>query len=340
VVTKKDKQVSETSSQIAFYKKAEFLLDNANSEFSKMINKINFSFDSNEYESELLELVENLKNWYKETKSASIGFNYLLLQVEYQQLKNDFKAADKSLIELGDLLDRNKVFSTNNRMGTWRLNYAGNLIYLGEFNDSYYNAKMAFDHFKGVFLNEVLSLEVMFYAKFYMGDYQSCIEVLSTANSKLRGLDSIVIERFRYYNSVLKFVNGKFAESNQILTSLQDIKRDKEGWNVVRKIIQLLCKIELKELDSVDLQVQNLQKYIKRISASRHVRQRYLLILRILIKLINENYNYDKTYLSRKKYFDLLESGDSIYIWKAKSPELFSFNEWFKRKLKAERMAV
>ena len=57
------------------------------------------------------------------------------------------------------------------------------------------------------------------------------------------------------------------------------------------------------------------------------------MILRILLKLINEGFDFEKVYNQRKKYFDLLESNDPEYVWKIKSPELIIFHEWFKKKL-------
>ncbi len=52
---------------------------------------------------------------------------------------------------------------------------------------------------------------------------------------------------------------------------ISEIDKDKEGWNVNIRILSILCRIELFETDSVDLNVQNLEKFLKRISKTNNV---------------------------------------------------------------------
>jgi hypothetical protein len=133
---------------------------------------------------------------------------------------------------------------------------------------------------------------------------------------------------------VLLFRSGAYKESLSELNSLPELVKDKEGWNVARKILQLLAKVEIGDYDSVDLNLQSLEKYLKRIRTQKHLNIRYSVILKVLIKLINEGYNYNITYHKRKKYFEMLENiNDGEAQWKIKSPEFIKFHEWFKSKL-------
>ncbi|MCX6275833.1 MAG: hypothetical protein NTV09_11570, partial [Bacteroidetes bacterium] len=63
------------------------------------------------------------------------------------------------------------------------------------------------------------------------------------------------------------------------------------------------------------------------------IRKREKLIMRILLNLVNEGYDFERVYKNRKRYLDLLESDDPDYAWKIKSPELIIFTEWFKKKM-------
>jgi hypothetical protein len=136
-----------------------------------------------------------------------------------------------------------------------------------------------------------------------------------------------------YLLACMETLKQDFAKSKELLAEVKDIEKDKEGWNIGKRILTIINRIELMEFESVDLQVLNLQKHIKRTLKTRHVRKRDILILRILIKLINEQFNFEKVYKSRRRYFDLLESNDESYRWKIKSPELIIFHEWFKNKM-------
>ena len=112
-----------------------------------------------------------------------------------------------------------------------------------------------------------------------------------------------------------------------------EIEKDKEGWNLGKRVLTIINRIEANDFESADLQVMNLEKFIKRILKFRHVRKRDVVILRILIKLINEGFDFTKVYEQRKRYFDLLESNDAEHAWKIKSPEVIVFHEWYKAKM-------
>jgi hypothetical protein len=107
-----------------------------------------------------------------------------------------------------------------------------------------------------------------------------------------------------------------------------------------KRILTIVNRIEANDLESADLKVLSLEKFIKRILKFRHVRKRDVIILRILIKLINENFDFKKVYSQRKKYFDLLESQNPEYAWKIKSPELIIFHDWFKKRCMKIRMEI
>ena len=134
----------------------------------------------------------------------------------------------------------------------------------------------------------------------------------------------------------LKTIGGDIKGSNELLLDVKEIEKDKEGWNIGKRVLKIINCIESNDLENADLKVLSLEKFIKRILKSRFVRKRDVLIIRILLKLINEGFNFEKVYKQRIKYFELLGGNDPEYAWKIKSPELIIFHEWFKRKVGKE----
>ena len=333
ITRKRTKSLENISNEIAFYKKTEFLFDQAGSEFNRMMNKINFSFTSEEYSEELTVLVDNLSQWFQETDSPTIGYYYLLLKLELLQSTSNYDQAEIVLDQLHRLLTLHPGFTTSARQGTYLLNRANNYIYLNNFEESVHYVNQAILEFNGYALNIVLSEEVLFYAKYYLNDYKECRDILERVKKRFRSIDETVVNRFRYYQATLNFQDGNYEKALGELSSLPELARDKEGWNVARKVLQVLCLIEKEDFDSVDLSVFSLQKYLKRIQRQKHLNPRYLVIIRILVKLINEGYDYKTTYEKRKRYFQLLSSKTGDYKWKIKSPELIVINKWFESKL-------
>ena len=94
----------------------------------------------------------------------------------------------------------------------------------------------------------------------------------------------------------------------------------------------IMCRIEIGDTDSVDLNVSNLEKFVKRISKKGIIPTRYKVILRVLVALSNESFNFKKVKLKKQKYLELLNTRDLELSWEIKGPELIPFNIWFENK--------
>ncbi len=58
---------------------------------------------------------------------------------------------------------------------------------------------------------------------------------------------------------------------------------------------------------------------------------RYQIILRILVSLLNEGYDFNKVSNKKKKYLTILEEINEKSSWNIKGPELIPFHIWFKK---------
>jgi hypothetical protein len=192
---------------------------------------------------------------------------------------------------------------------------------------------MSKKYFVGQPLNLSILNEIEFFNLFYQGKLNDSNLALVSLVKYSRSLNSSLLLHHRlFYLGSLEFLAGNYTQALQIISSCEEIDKDKGGWNIIKRVMVTLCRIELKDLESADMKLSNLDKFIKRVLKTKSIRPRYLIIIRILRKLINENFDYSKVYNSRKKYFDLLESTDSDYCWEIKSPELIIFEEWFRSK--------
>ena len=131
----------------------------------------------------------------------------------------------------------------------------------------------------------------------------------------------------------MHFIQKEYLECISILENYSEIDRDKEGWNIWKRILLLLAKIECGEIDSIDLTIANLVQFFKRNSKLKDVNPRYRLIIKICINLINDDLNPQTIQKKHKKYvknFELLLLPK--YQWQPKSPELIIFENWFLHK--------
>jgi hypothetical protein len=320
--------------EIDFYEKNRLSYNRALEIFNSISSKINFSTSTLEYKNELDAAIITLGKDFEETKSASIGYYYFLLLTEYYQNRNDFLSAKNSLLQLKELIEQNISVYTKNRIGNVFINLANNEFLMYNFQNCLWYANKALEYLYESSVNVGIIKEVEFMALFYSNNLIEAEKLIIELhdNSRITNTPFLFSKR-AYLLSCIKTLKGQFAESSNLLNGVKEIERDKEGWNLGKRILLIINRIELKEFESADLKVLNLQKHIKRTLKIKYVRKREILILRILLKLINEKFDFKKVYKSRVRYFDLLRSNNDEYKWKIKSAELIIFHEWFLSKV-------
>jgi hypothetical protein len=299
--------------------------------YKEITNMISNSIAFNEYSKSLINSIDKMENYYNKTHSSTIGFYLFTLKTELYQNNENYLAASTSLEKVKDILLKSESAYTRNRYGVALLNLANNNIYLNNFDKGIKLANESKLYFKNLPLTLKIVDEILFYCYFYKNDFINCEVVLS--NIKFVE-DRSIKSKFEYYKACNSFMTGKFEDSiNQLVNSLE-IEKDKEGWNINKRILLILNRIELNDYESVDLQIQNLEKFIKRVSKNKVIKFRFIIILRILSSLLRDNLDFEAVYFKKRKYFDLLNSNESQYKWDIKSPELINFPNWFRTKLK------
>ena len=318
--------------EINYAEKCLNALKDSNYIYNEIINKINNSTNYLLYIDDLKLFINKLEKYYNIYKSPTIGFYLYTLSAEMFENKLMYNKAKENLEKVKGILINNESAYTENRYGTVLLNLSNNNIFLFQFDQAIILANESKKYFKNLPLTLKIVDEILFYTYFYKFDFVNCNKIL--IDNIIKFDDEVMKNKFQYFQSCLFFITGKYKDSLSALLNYNEIEKDKEGWNINRRILLILIRIELQEYESVDLQIQNLDRFIKRISKNKIITQRHVIILRILTKLIQENYNFNFVYQKRLKYFKLLESNYSQYEWQIKSPELIIFNDWFKYKMK------
>jgi len=127
-------------------------------------------------------------------------------------------------------------------------------------------------------------------------------------------------------------MKGKHSEVYKNLAETKEIEKDKEGWNIYIRLVQILQQLELKKTDVAQSYIESLRKHIER-NKSREIHPRLLLIVKTLRGLAKEGFNYKDTWKKHDDRFELLSSEtDADYSWKILSPELIRFDVWFEAK--------
>jgi hypothetical protein len=332
-----EKKYQQIEKEILFYDENLKASIRARSIFTKIGAKLSRKYLPFVY-AEIEEAIGILKLDFEATSSSFVGYYFMLLMVEWHHVHDRYAEAGVILNQLLELVTTKAGVYTKDRHADVLMNIANNEILKKDFESAikYSIISTKFKH--SSITNFNTAREIEFYARFYNGELDEAGKIIEEIYHSTRTINTpFLYSKRAYLLACLKTIKGSIRESNVLLTEVKEIDKDKEGWNLGKRILAIINCIDADETDSVDLKVLSLEKFIKRIIKSRTVRKRNILILRILLKLINEGFDFAKVYQKRKKYFDLLESNDGEYAWKIKSPELIVFHEWFRKKIDSKK---
>ncbi|MEX2380231.1 MAG: hypothetical protein WD530_05775, partial [Vicingaceae bacterium] len=133
------------------------------------------------------------------------------------------------------------------------------------------------------------------------------------------------------------FVKEQFREALLMLNNMEELEKEKEGWNVWIRIMRILCSIELLKLNMIDYDVESFRRYLERTDKRKDVKPRDKLILKVLIDLDRNSYDFKQTQISRMEELKELSKVNGKYSWEAQTPELILFHDWYQAKLENKR---
>ncbi|MBK8362554.1 MAG: hypothetical protein IPL24_02410 [Bacteroidetes bacterium] len=305
--------------------------------YQTILNTISRHSEFNYYKKDLDSAIIAIKEYYNKTKSSLVRYYLISLEIEQAQISNNYSSSNLLLLELERLVKTNESVYTDNRYGTILLNIANNFLLLREYNQSIVNAENSRKFFKGIYLTQKIVDETIFYAYFYQNNFDACEKYLSFDNSFNRNISTeILFSKFNFYQACIEFKKGNYLKCISLLEQYKEIEKDKEGWNISRRILIILSRIELGQFDSLDLSIGNMQKYLKRLSKTNYLNPRFLVIMKICLVIVRESVDWNRIKVKNKllfKYLAILKSDN--YSWQIKSPELINFEDWVRNKISA-----
>lgn len=321
--------------QIKIYEDCREKLRIAKDLYRTYFAEISFKGKVQKKERDLKERVKKLEVFVDKTQSANIANYMYLLKMEYAFVASKYDYGLEVGKQFVNALFDNPVIFSNIRIGYVYFNLSDNEISAIRFKsaiDFGLKAKKTLKNYKSI--NYIVALDFLTTAYFF--DNQ-----LDEAEKQIQELESLkIIDKYPfhkgklyYQKAMILFKRKSFKEANLLLNNIQEIEKDKEGWNVWIRIMRILCSIELLKLKLIDYDVESFRKYIQRIDKKYSIGKREKLILKILIDLDRKDFNFERVFEENIEVIDDMEKISGETSWDPKSPELIIFHYWFKSKL-------
>lgn len=317
--------------EIHFYENARIALNRTKDKYRSFYAASDFSGIVKDKSKVLGQLIDEIDKDQKEANSINIKVLSYLLKMEWHFLKNEYHKVDEIGLGLIETLSNNLSVYSMARIGAVYFNLAEAKVSAFDFAKAKKYSIKSLDSLKSnITYNLIMAYEFRFLSEFYLENYESSFKLINEL------LNLNVINKFPfkkakalYFKAVNLFITGEYKHANTLLYNITEIEKDKEGWNVWIRILRILCSIEMLRLNLIEYDMENFRKYMIRTAERADVRERDRLVLKVLLELDRQDYNFRTTAKTRKKTLDKLASLDALIKWEPKSPELILFHDWF-----------
>lgn len=282
----------------------------------------------------LKERIDDLQNAFESTGSATVGYYYYFLLVEYNQLQNNLSDASEALSMLAQMLENNPAIKRKVRQASVHLNLGANDLWLHRFEEARSQFELSLTFIRKNTRNHAVISELLFYSQFYAGQLSAAEETLeSLVESKYVDQSDFRRSVRSYLLGSVSFAKGEFRKVNLRLAGSHKIGEDKEGWNIGSRVLSIMLAIEREKFDYADSQITNLRQFMREGLKGVEVRKRDKLILEILVELRKRSYDFKDTSEAKHEVLQLLSVNDPDSGWLVQIPEMICFHTWFNDKL-------
>ncbi len=282
----------------------------------------------------LQEILDEMLTDYKNTSASVVGHHYYFIEAQCYQLLGDYKSARQALKDNFRLLEASPAISTKLRKGNILLNIAENDLYLHNFLRGYTTACSSMAFFKPTSFGQTQSIEIMFYAQFFMGNYGTAREIILQL---LPDIEQATGTSYRmgkrlYLLANASFMLDDFSIAHKLTSLINPIENDKEGWNIGIRILSIISLIEVQQLDDATAKIAALREFLQSLDKAT-VPERLRTIYTILQKLSSIGFDFKAVYQREKENIDLLGK----MKWLPRSPEMIIFDQWLFAKVSKQK---
>ncbi|NNF01082.1 MAG: hypothetical protein HKN22_00210 [Bacteroidia bacterium] len=330
-------EVSYIRKDIEFFERCRRSLRTAKEWYTKLGKDESVTPENTSYLRYLQHGVEELEHEYRYTQSLNIAYYLYLVSLEYCQKTGDYEKGRSVSLQLIELLETNQSVYLDQRMGTAYLNYANNEIYLLNFSEGLKFADKAIALFPENGINYNLCLDTKAYCHFYSGELGEAEEILQgILQDPASKQTSLQKAKRNYMLANINFLRKNYAQTNKLLQELNELEKDQVDWNNGVRILNLMIQLEQEKYDLVDSRLENFRKYQERVSKSEDVKKRDRIILKVLLDLSRNAFDFSTVWVKDEEQFRMLFSEKPESGWQPNGPEMVVFHQWFIKMIRGE----
>lgn len=290
--------------------------------------------NENEFIDGARKIVATLKEYSKATNSDFILMNYLEGQMFLAEFERKPKESLAFAREKYELVTTSKAL---NRKGIIRA--SRNQLIIAMINTGAYAEaeNWAFSYLKEIPPQSIIVYaDNAFRAALYSSNFKHCAVYLNLYEKSPRFIkDEVLTTQYYFYKAGLAFYQKDYKTVIENIAKTGWMLRDKTGWGLGVKLMEILTYIELGQTEMVLFRIKALWQLLNRNSQKNIARIKA--ISQILYALLQSGFNYRKVIEKEKQKFSDLCDADGLFYWDPTGYEITRFDWWLKEKMKRVR---
>lgn len=276
------------------------------------------------------EKLRKIKTHFDSSGSARVGFWYYLSAIRLHINQREFDKAYRYGQQLASLIDHEPAIHTvPNRAGI-HLELAKILIHLEQFPEAITMAQEARKLFQRGMLNELYAIETLFFAYFRNRQWEQAQAIIEEATHHKQYQTHILTPgKWQYFKANVSFASRDFDASLAELHQNTTLKKDRGGWFLGYRILELLNLIEKREYDWIDSKLESFRKYLQQVQT--HQVPRCKNILRLLFALSKHGFDFQATTRDEQGLLSALSQAKEENYWDPMGYELVRISDWVNR---------
>jgi tetratricopeptide (TPR) repeat protein len=268
---------------------------------------------------------------FKKTKAQEINYALHLLKIVFYEYQKDFKQSIVYCKKLLNMIRKSTILYSKDRIGFALVNLTQFNVFIGNYKKASLYAKNAQQFHLNSSLNYLISKEQEFYAYFYGRNYKEVIKCIQEMQKhSMVDTGGYRKSTFIYYEACVLFATNQFKDALQLLNKSLEIEKDKTGWNIALRILMAMIFIELNKMGEASTSIATLRKHIERTSKTKEIKERDILILKLLREFEKDGFKRNERNKTAVKLLAELSDKDKPTAWNYFTPELIPFHEWAK----------
>ncbi len=276
--------------------------------------------------------IEILSKLSSETQSSNISYFYYRASINNELINQNFAQALSLSKKLLDLVQNSPGVYSLQRLSTASILIGISYLELKQYKEATDNALKTLKTTTDQSINWLVTLNLLFAVYIAERKLPEAKDILQKAlKSKMVTTNSFQKAKWGYYEANLHFLENDYKHCLQILVRYSEIAKDKTGWYMGFRLLELLCLIELGDFEFVAIKLNSFKQFFKRNhSINLH---RYRSVHKLLASLRTHQYNYAKTYSIHQVLITELEQASGAFYRDPMAFELITVEKWLVDKL-------